>query len=213
MIFMVAAGWLAALSSFWGPSQPSPSVSRMVGSTQAVPSRALRFQRSFTANTRLVWGLNGPLATMAAQVHQESSWNPDARSPYANGLAQFTPATATWISQTYPDLAGNQPYEPEWAFRALARYDKLLYDHQQSATTECDRWAFTLSGYNGGEGNVTKDQRLAASKGRDSHRWFDQVELASTRSASAFTENRAYPKRILLVLQPIYQSWGPMVHC
>ena len=178
-----------------------------------IPSKAKPFQRSLTANVRLVWGMSGPIATMAGQIHQESSWNPNARSIYAGGLTQFTPATAEWISQLYPDLALNQPYEPEWAMRALARYDKLLYSHQTTALTDCDRWAFTLSGYNGGESNVEKDKKRAQAKGLAVTVWFGSVELTSGRSAAAFTENRAYCKRILKNLQYIYQSWGPTVPC
>ncbi len=160
-----------------------------------------------------MWGLNAPIAVFAGQIEQESGWNPDARSPFANGLAQFTPPTSEWISKQYSDLSTNRPFEPQWALRALTRYDKFLYDRQGGALDACHQWAFTLSAYNGGEGNVEKDKKLALSKGHDSIRWFGSVELFSNRSPGAFRENRDYPRKILLSRQFIYRSWGPIVEC
>lgn len=53
----------------------------------------------------------------------------------------------------------------------------------------------TLSAYNGGLGWVWRDQKLAASQGADSARWFDQVERYNAgRHAAAFRENRGYPR-------------------
>jgi soluble lytic murein transglycosylase-like protein len=179
-----------------------------------IPQRAYTYQRALIGNARFVWGLNAPIATMAAQIHQESAWRPDAQSPYAGGLAQFTPDTADWISMRYSDYLGaNQPYEPEWALRALARYDKYLYDRMSFATRECDRWAFTLSGYNGGAGWVNRDRRLATADGKDSTLWWGNVEEYSDRADWAIEENRNYPIRILLDLQPRYLSWGLGISC
>jgi soluble lytic murein transglycosylase-like protein len=183
-------------------------------SAAQIPRAAYGYQRALVANVRVVWGLNGPIATMAAQVHQESGWNPNAKSIYAGGLAQFTPDTADWISKKYADALGtNQPYEPAWALRALAQYDKYLYDIMPFAATDCDRWAFTLSAYNGGAGWVTRDRTLATQNGVDSRRWWNNVELYSKRSVAATKENRGYPRRILLTIQPLYTSWGPSIQC
>lgn len=179
-----------------------------------IPRAAYRYQRALIANVHAVWGLNGPVAAMAAQVHQESGWNPDAKSPYAGGLAQFTPDTADWISKKYASALGtNQPYEPAWALRALAQYDKYLYDTMSFAATDCDRWAFTLSAYNGGAGWVNRDRVLATQNGADSRRWWGNVEHYTKRAAWAKKENRGYPHRILLLIQPRYTSWGPSVEC
>ena len=181
---------------------------------QTIPRAALQYQRPLIANARAVWGLDAPIAVMAAQVHQESSWRADARSSFASGLTQFTPSTADWISQKFPeDLGANQPLNPAWALRALARYDKYLYDRQGTIPLDCDRWAFTLSGYNGGEGWVNRDKRLTKANGADPTRWWGHVEHFSPRARWAFTENRDYPKRILLQRQPSYRVWGPGVEC
>lgn len=179
-----------------------------------IPRAAVVYQRAVTSNIRLVWGLNGPIATMAAQIQQESGWNPNAKSAYAGGLAQFTPDTADWISKKYADALGaNQPYNPTWAIRALSEYDKYLYDRMGFAATDCDRWAFTLSAYNGGAGWVSRDRTLATQNGVDSRRWWKNVEHYSKRSVAAKAENRGYPQRILLLIQPRYLSWGQGVEC
>lgn len=183
-------------------------------SAQTIPRAALQYRHVLVGNARFVWGMNAPIAVMASQVHQESGWRADARSAYASGLTQFTPATADWISAKFADeLGDNQPLNPSWALRALARYDKFLYDRQRTAATDCDRWAFTLSAYNGGEGWVNRDRALAAQRGATPNRWWGHVEKHSPRGAAAFTENRNYPRRILLVRQPPYRAWGPGVNC
>ncbi|AWF65206.1 transglycosylase SLT domain-containing protein [Pseudomonas aeruginosa] len=139
------------------------------------------------------WGLSAPIATFAAQVHQESRWRADARSPVgAQGLAQFMPGTAEWIAGLYPGALGtNQPFIQaghcaRWYLRPL------LYDRNQ-ASSECDRWAFVLSAYNGGQGWVNRDRRLASASGADQLAWFDSVERFNAgRSAANFRENRNY---------------------
>lgn len=181
----------------------------------AVPVSARKHQRVLTANAHAVWGLSAPIAVFAAQVHQESGWREDARSPFAGGLAQFTPDTAQWISRRYNDeLSEGDPFNPSWALRALVRYDRHLWERAAYAATPCDRFAFVLSGYNGGEGWVGRDRKRAEQYGADSARWWSGVELYNAgRAAHFFAENRDYPRRILLKLQPLYSTWGAQVDC
>jgi soluble lytic murein transglycosylase-like protein len=179
-----------------------------------IPRAALQYRRDLIGNARVVWGLDAPVAVMAAQVHQESGWRADAKSKFASGLTQFTPATAEWISNKYAnELGSNQPLNPAWALRALARYDKYLHDRQATAATDCDRWAFTLAAYNGGEGWINRDRRMAQMNGADPRKWWGHVEHFSPRARWAFTENRNYPKFILLQRQPPYRMWGPGIDC
>lgn len=179
----------------------------------AYPRQALQYRRALIGNAHQVWGLDAPIATFAGQIHQESAWKETAQSPYAKGLAQFTDSTAAWISKLYPnELGSNQPFSPSWALRALVRYDRLLWGNVKAATG-CDRWAMTLSAYNGGSGWLRRDQRLAASDGKDPTRWWGHVELYSNRAGWAFDENRGYPRRILLKLQYLYGTWGPVTEC
>ncbi|MEI7250283.1 transglycosylase SLT domain-containing protein [Pectobacterium versatile] len=178
-----------------------------------IPTDARRYQSELTRNARAIWGINAPVATFAAQIHQESTWKTNARSPVgAQGLAQFMPATSQWIAEIYPaELGGEQPYNPAWAMRALVQYNRWHWQRISATASDCDRMAFTLSAYNGGLGWVQRDRRLAAQRGLDSARYWDQVERVNAgRSATNFRENRGYPDRIIHRLQPLYAEagWG-----
>lgn len=174
-----------------------------------VPQSAHKYRAELTRNARLAWGLDAPIATFAAQVHQESGWKPNAISRVgAQGLAQFMPATADWIGGIVPALAQRQPDNPTWALRALTAYDRWLWE-RIAAESDCERMAMVLSAYNGGLGWLLKDKALAQASGGIRNRWFGQVERFNAgRSQAAFAENRSYPKRIIKVLQPAYASWG-----
>ncbi|CVC81967.1 transglycosylase SLT domain-containing protein [Serratia marcescens] len=178
----------------------------------AIPEDARQYQRELTRNARVVWGLDAPVATFAGQIHQESTWRATAKSPVgALGLAQFMPATAGWIAGIYPkSLGDNQPLNPAWAMRALVIYDRWHYD-RITAASECDRWAYVLSAYNGGLGWVQRDRKLAASRRLDAGRYWNVVENVNAgRSAANFRENRGYPVRIIYAWQPLYEraGWG-----
>ena len=108
----------------------------------------------------------------------------------------------------YPELADNQPYNPDWALRALVRYNRFNYE-RITARTECDRMAFMLSAYNGGLGWVQRDKRKAKAQGLDPLIYWQNVELVNSgRSRANFAENRGYPKRIIYRWQPLYINWG-----
>ena len=179
-----------------------------------MPRDAVRYQRDLTRNAQLVWGLNAPVATFAAQIHQESRWRADAKNSIgASGLAQFMPGTSAWIAGAFPALGNNQPTNPAWAMRALVTYDQYLWD-QLLAADDCSRMAMVLSAYNGGLRWTYRDQKKAGNKGLQPFIWFGQVETVNAgRSAAAFAENRAYPKMILNKWQPIYLSWGGQIRC
>ena len=163
-------------------------------------------------SAHMVWGLDAPIATFAAQVHQESRWIVTAKSPVgAEGLAQFMPTTTEWIAAAYPKhLASAQPYNPGWAMRALVQYDLYLFKRNQ-ATLPCDHWAMVLSAYNGGQGWVNRDRRLALASGASELAWFNSIEKFNAgRSAANFKENRHYPRAILSRWEPLYvgAGWG-----
>lgn len=173
---------------------------------QRVPADAQRYRNTLQREAQRVWGLDAPVATFAAQIHQESRWRADARSVVgAQGLAQFMPATATWIGGLYPSLGERAPMNPTWAIRALVTYDKWLADRIK-ADDECQRMAFALAGYNGGLGWVYKRQRLSDQPG---------VCLGATCTinpgvtAASQRENEHYPRVILQQHQPLYAEWGP----
>lgn len=173
------------------------------------PQVSLPYRSDVIRNARLEWGLSAPVADFAAQLHQESGWRPGAVSPVgAQGLAQFMPATADWISQRVPELRSREPFNPAWAIRALVNYDRWLWQRIR-VPDNCERMAMVLSGYNGGLGWVQRDRRLASQQGLDSVRWYGHVATVNAgRSAASWRENRHYPQRILWELAPRYLSWG-----
>ncbi|ECU7995205.1 lytic transglycosylase domain-containing protein, partial [Salmonella enterica subsp. enterica serovar Toucra] len=122
------------------------------------PTAALKYRSDVIRSARVDWGLNAPVADFAAQLHQESGWNPAARSPVgAQGLAQFMPSTADWLSGLMPHLAAREPWNPGWAIRALVSYDRWLWQ-RVVVPDGCERMAMTLSAYNGGLGWVNRDR-------------------------------------------------------
>ncbi|SIS88124.1 Transglycosylase SLT domain-containing protein [Neptunomonas antarctica] len=181
-----------------------------------IPHESNRYRNDLTRQARLIWGIDAPIAVMAAQVHQESAWDKSAVSAVgATGLAQFMPATARWIPVIDSQLSNPQPTNPTWALRALARYDFWLYSRLR-ADTHCDRWAMTLSAYNGGLGWVLRDKKAANAAGDSRWLWWDNVEKYNAgRKNDSFLENRGYPRRILLMLMPRYQQagWGQGIQC
>lgn len=182
-----------------------------VANAQEIPRAAHQYRSTLIRCARAEWGLNAPVATFAAQVHQESLWRTDARSQAgAQGLAQFMPATSAWLPEVAPHTGEPAPYNPGWALRAMVAYDLWLWQ-RITAVTECHRMAMTLSAYNGGLGWLNRDKRLAEASGLDPARWWDHVETVNAgRAAWAIRENRGYPRRILLTLSPVYEAagWG-----
>ncbi|MFS4550050.1 transglycosylase SLT domain-containing protein [Comamonas resistens] len=176
-----------------------------------VPQAAQQYRSELVRNARAIWGMEAPVATFAAQVHQESAWKPGAVSHVgAQGLAQFMPTTSAWIAGLYPALASNQPYNPSWSLRALVQYDAWIHA-RVSAATPCDRMAKVLSSYNGGLGWVQRDEALAKRHGLNAAVWWSHVETVNAgRSAANWRENRDYPRRILQRLEPAYVAagWG-----
>lgn len=173
---------------------------------QAQPADAARYQLTLRREAQLAWGLQAPVADFAGQVHQESRWNPEARSPVgAQGLAQFMPSTANWIGGVYASLGERAPTNPTWALRALVTYDRWLSDRIK-ADDACESMAYVLSAYNGGLGWVYKRQKLSPTPGRCLGATClvnPGVHPASQR------ENERYPVQILTQWAPLYAGWGP----
>jgi hypothetical protein len=174
-----------------------------------VPQASWQYRVHVERATTEYFGLHGSPARLAAQLHQESLWKPDAQSAYADGLAQFVPATARWLPEVCPELGKFDPWDPLQSIRAAACYNRWHYDRvRKRAATECDGWAYTLSAYNGGLGWLLRDVRRASSAGDDPARWFGHVEGHSARAGWAIRENREYVRRVLLDLEPAYLKAG-----
>lgn len=172
---------------------------------QSIPDEAYRFKRDIVRAGQHVWGLNAPTAMFAAQIHQESRFRSDARSPVgAVGLAQFMPSSSRWIAGVYPDLSENAPTTPEWSVLALVRYDKWLFDRLTGAS-DCHRISKAIASYNQGIGWTYRAEKIAP----DPTRWFngiDQVNPGKRPDLQRETVN--YVRRIVIVLTPIYVRSG-----
>lgn len=201
--------WLLALAVFILLVAFGFAVSLSPANAAEPPAAAKPYRAEVIRNARAVWGMDAPVADFAGQFQQESGWNPVARSPVgAQGMAQFMPSTADWISQQFPELHEREPFNPSWAIRALVQYDQWLWQ-RVSGRDSCQRMAFTLSAYNGGLGWVNRDKKLATQRGLDAGVWFDAVATVNAgRSAANWRENRGYPQRILYQNAPRYLSWG-----
>jgi|TARA_B110000908_G_C10266461_1_gene464442 soluble lytic murein transglycosylase-like protein len=191
-----------------------------VFSKEFIPDNAAKYKRDLMRHSQYHFGLNAPTAVFAAQIHKESTWNPNAKSPYADGLTQFTPETAEWVSGKFPALVANEPLNPIWAIQALLIYDKYLLDRitywgGEGTLKVCDDWSFALSAYNGGYGWVIRDRKLTRADGKDQNVWINNVELYTDRSDAARKENRGYPDKILHKLANLYRQngWGPIIVC
>lgn len=170
---------------------------------QTPPQASVRYKRVLTMIAQQEFGLSAPIAALAGQIEAESGWNPHARSPVgARGLTQFMPATAAALAQRHPVLAGEALFNPVWSMRAQAIYMRELIEQVQ-ARDACESYAFALSAYNGGLRWVYKRQQLSDEP---------DVCLGSTCdinpgiTSSNQLENSAYPRKILLRLEPIYAA-------
>lgn len=173
------------------------------------PPTANKYRAQLVRAAHAQWGLDAPIAALAAQVHQESGWQPQAVSRVgARGLAQFMPATAAWWCQrTNTPVDQCQPHNPTWALRALVGYDKYLHDRAPTRYSAYDRMHVALRAYNGGLGHWQAEAKATGLP----QPTVEQVAAAcgkARRHASHCPENLSYPARILVVLQPLYRTWG-----
>lgn len=190
-----------------------------------VPAQAVKYRAELVRAAHSQWGLDAPIAALAAQVHQESGWRPDAVSRVgAAGMAQFMPATSAWWCQLNKlSPAQCQPANPVWALRALAGYDKYLWDRVPARFDAHDRLWVALRGYNGGLGHWQAEAKVAQASLRQaaalmqlqsdtllpSRQAVDAACGRARRHISHCAENLGYPQRILVVLRPRYAAWSP----
>lgn len=107
-----------------------------------------------------------------AQAYQESRFDPAAKSwAGALGLMQVLPRTGRELGFT--DL-----HDPDTGLHAGIKYMDWLRRRFEPSLDMAERTWFTLAAYNAGVGHVRDARRLAAQKGWDPDRWFDNVEKA-----------------------------------
>nr|WP_010131996.1 transporter substrate-binding domain-containing protein [Microbulbifer agarilyticus] len=110
---------------------------------------------------------------IVAQMFQESSFNPKAKSWVgARGLMQVMPDTGKQVGE-------KNLFDPETSVRAGMKYLRWLYrKFEDKGISPENRMWFTLASYNAGLGHVYDAQDLAEEKGWDRNIWFDNVENA-----------------------------------
>lgn len=195
-----AVRWLLVLATLvfaWIPVQ-----------AHAAPTPAsLPYRAAITREAQIRFGIPAPVPVIAAQIQQESAWNPRAVSRVgAAGLMQFMPATAAW-ADTVNRWGSVDPLNAAWSIRAGVWYDRWLFDRVRTAASECDRWMFTLQAYNGGLGFVYKRQKLSDAPGF----WDRTGTLNPGILPSNQREAQEYPVRILMRHQPGFAAWGKAV--
>ncbi|GAB4209362.1 MAG: hypothetical protein Fur0019_16140 [Tibeticola sp.] len=203
---------MALLYAAWALTLLALLLFPSLAQAQPQPPAAARWRLELTRAAHSQWGLDAPVPALAAQVHQESGWNPLAVSAVgARGMAQFMPQTARWwCALNGLGAADCQPHNPTWALRALVGYDKWLFERAPLHYTVRDRLWVALRAYNGGLGHW-QAEALATGLARPTRAQVDAACGRARRAALHCVENLAYPRRILDVLQPRYAAWGAVL--
>jgi cell wall-associated NlpC family hydrolase len=141
--FMFSLIMLFAMASGGGAAAGTP-----VLDTTKVPAAYLQWVKGAGAECSTV---SAPL--IAAQIQQESGWDPNARSGAgAEGIAQFMPGTWPNWGQDENNDGSASVWDPADAIMAMGRYDCAIA--KQVAHVPGDPIANMLAGYNAGPGAV-----------------------------------------------------------
>ena len=146
---------------------------------------------------------------IAAQMYQESQFDPGARSPSgAYGLMQLMPRTARGLG--FGDLQ-----RPDSAIHAGVKYLYKLRNEFDAEVPVGERTWFALAAYNTGHQRVERARRLAAKMKLDPNRWTNNVELAMLELARprGGAGDRRYGQAIVYVraIQSLYGSYRSLM--
>lgn len=125
-----------------------------------------------------------PWDFIAAQIYQESRFNPDAQAwDGGMGLMQLMPRTAE-------ELGCRHVFDPNENIKAGVKYMHRLRKNFKDEVPANDKMCFALASYNGGYGHVIDARKLAAEQGLDPNRWEGNVSKAFEQLSK-----RKYAKR------------------
>ena len=143
--------------------------------------------------------VEGWSAMLSAQIQVESAWRPNVSSPYAHGLAQFTPPTYGDIAPlTVASCADTSIFDPACSIRSQIVYMRKLLSRYRDSASLKDQWAFAWAAYNGGMGWIQREKRKCLqATGCNPKRYWGHVERYCIRAKWACEENRSYPRKIL----------------
>lgn len=120
---------------------------------------------------------------IAAQVYQESHFNPKARSyTGVKGLMQVTLATAK-------EMGIDNRLDPHQSLKAGIRYLNKLYERFDEIEDTRQRLFFAMASYNIGYGHIRDAQKLAVDEGLDPGRW------SSMKKVLPYLMQRKYYKK------------------
>jgi hypothetical protein len=185
-----------------------------------IPLKALKHRATLIREVNFYWGLGTRASTFFAQVHKESTFNEDAHSPFADGIAQFTPDTAADAQKLFPselkefcEIEGGCPMDVRWALRALVLWDRRLHTRRSFADGD-ERWGFALADYNGGPGWINRERAICATtNGCNPNLYFGHVQSMCGKSKPGRSvqncagQNQLYAGTILHRLAPLYDKW------
>jgi membrane-bound lytic murein transglycosylase F len=145
---------------------------RIRAHADARPARAGRISPFDSAVQRHAAAHGFDWRLIAAQMHQESRFDPSARSPAgARGLLQVMPRTAR-------ELGVGDLDDPNTGIAAGVRYLALMRGRLGEELPASERTWLALASYNVGYGHVRDARELASARGWDPDRWFGHVERA-----------------------------------
>jgi membrane-bound lytic murein transglycosylase F len=121
---------------------------------------------------RYAKNINWDWRLVAAIIHQESKFNPNARSWCgAQGLMQLMPGTARQVG-----VGAGEVYNPDRNINGGTNYLKYLEKTWSGITDFTQRVKFILASYNAGPGHVMDAARLAEKNGYPKDKWDGSVE-------------------------------------
>ena len=121
---------------------------------------------------RYAKNINWDWRLVAAIIHQESKFNPNARSWCgAQGLMQLMPGTARQVG-----VGAGEVYNPDRNINGGTNYLKYLEKTWSGITDFTQRVKFILASYNAGPGHVMDAARLAEKNGYPKEKWDGSVE-------------------------------------